>query len=145
MVLVFFGFVATVGAAYVQVGPVPATAWWCAAAVGLLACALLLVNNVRDRVTDADAGKRTLAVRLGDRRARGLYTGCVAAALAAVAALGVDHPWALLGLAAAPLAIRPVRAVLGGGEGPALIPALAGTVRLEVVLAALVATGLWIS
>ena len=145
VVLVFFGFVATAGSAYVQAGRVPAPAWWGAAAVGLLACALLLVNNVRDRATDAAVGKRTLAVRLGDRRARVLYAGCVGGAFAAVVALGVDHPWALLGLAAAPLAIRPVRAVLGGGEGPALIPALAGTVRLEVVLAALVATGLWIS
>jgi 1,4-dihydroxy-2-naphthoate octaprenyltransferase len=145
MVLIFFGFVATAGSAYVQLGRVPAAAWWGSVAVGLLACALLLVNNIRDRVTDATAGKRTLAVRLGDRPARALYAGCVAGAFTAVAALAVAHPWALLGFAGAPLAIRPLRAVLGGGEGPRLIPALAGTVRLEVALAGLVATGLWVS
>ena len=145
MVLAFFGFVATAGSAYVQVGRVPAAAWWASAAVGLLACALLLVNNIRDRATDAEAAKRTLAVRLGDGPARALYAGCVAGSFAAVAAIGVAHPWGLLGLAAAPLAVRPLRAVLSGGRGPTLIPALAGTVRLEVVLAALVATGLWVS
>jgi 1,4-dihydroxy-2-naphthoate polyprenyltransferase len=145
MVLVFFGFVATAGAAYVQAGGVPAAAWWGSAVVGVLASAVLLANNLRDRGSDARAGKRTVAVRLGDRRARALYVGCVGAALAAVAGLGASHPWALLGLAALPLAVRPVRAVLGGAEGPALVAVLVGTVRLEVVVATLVAVGLWVS
>ena len=145
MVLVFFGFVATAGAAYVQLGAVPATAWWGSLAVGLLACALLLVNNVRDRGGDAAVGKRTLAVRLGDRPARGLYAACVVVAFAAVVTIAAAHPWALLGLAALPLAVPPVRVVLGGARGPALIPALAATVRVELAVAALVALGLALS
>jgi 1,4-dihydroxy-2-naphthoate octaprenyltransferase len=145
MVLVFFGFVATTGAAYVQAGTVPGVAWWGSLAVGLLASAVLLANNVRDREGDAAAGKRTVAVRLGDRRARALYVACVGGAFAAVAAVGATHPWGLLGLAALPLAVRPVRAVLGGARGPALVATLVGTVRLEVVVATLVALGLWVS
>ena len=73
MVLVFFGFVATVGCAYVQHETVPATAWWGALVVGLPACAILLANNVRDVDTDRVTGKRTLAVRVGAARARALY------------------------------------------------------------------------
>jgi len=144
MVLVFFGFVATAGSAYVQVGRVPATAWWGSAAVGLLAAAVLLTNNVRDRVGDAAAGKRTLAVRLGDRGARLLYVGFLLGAFVAVAALGALHPWALLGLVALPLAVRPARLLLGDATGPALIPGLVATVRLELLVAGLVALGLWL-
>jgi len=145
MVLVFFGFVATAGSAYVQLGRVPAAAWWGSAAVGLLAAAVLATNNIRDRVGDARAGKRTLAVRLGERGGRLLYVVCVVGAFAAVVALGTLHPWALLGLVALPLAVPPVRLVLRGASGPALIPALVATVRLELVAAALIALGLWIS
>jgi 1,4-dihydroxy-2-naphthoate octaprenyltransferase len=145
MVLVFFGFVATAGSAYVQLGRVPASAWWGSLVVGAVACALLLVNNVRDRVTDAAAGKRTLAVRIGDRGARRLYAGSLAVSFVAVVALATIHPFAALGLAALPLAARPARLVLGGAVGAALIPVLVATVRLELVVAALVALGLWIS
>ena len=144
MVLVFFGFVATAGSAYVQLGGVPATAWWASVAVGLLAAAVLLTNNVRDRAGDEAVGKRTLAVRLGDHRARLLYVGCLVGAFAAVGAVGAVQPWALLGLAALPLAVRPARRVLGGAAGPALIPALVATVRLELLVAGLVALGLWL-
>ncbi|MEX2256759.1 MAG: 1,4-dihydroxy-2-naphthoate polyprenyltransferase, partial [Acidimicrobiia bacterium] len=82
MVLVFFGIVATAGSAFVQAERVPATAWWGSLVVGLLACAILLANNVRDVATDASTGKRTLAVLVGERRARLLYVACVAVALA---------------------------------------------------------------
>ncbi len=144
MVLVYFGFVATAGSAYVQATRVPATAWWASVTLGLLAAAVLVTNNVRDRAGDEQAGKRTLAVRLGDRRARLLYVGCLAGAFAAVAAVGVLHPWALLALAAVPLAVPPARLVRRGAAGPALIPALVATVRLELVVAALLALGLWL-
>jgi len=142
MVLVFFGFVATAGSAYVQQGALTAGAWWASATCGLLAAAVLAVNNVRDRVGDAAAGKRTLAVRLGDRPARLLCVALVAAAFASVVALGTIHAGALLGLAALPVAVPPARAILGGRTGPALIPALVGLVRLELVVAALVAIGI---
>src|SRR5918996_1240650 len=102
-VLVFFGVVATAGSAYVQLERVPATAWWGSLPVGLLACAILLANNIRDVDTDRSAGKRTLAVRIGAGRARALFVGSIAGAFVAVVAVGVLAPPALIALAAAPL------------------------------------------
>ncbi|MGH8975839.1 MAG: 1,4-dihydroxy-2-naphthoate polyprenyltransferase, partial [Acidimicrobiia bacterium] len=84
-VLVFFGFVATAGSAYVHLERLPLLAVVAALPVGLLACAILVVNNLRDIATDAAAGKRTLAVRLGPDRTRLLYTGCVVLAFVVVA------------------------------------------------------------
>jgi 1,4-dihydroxy-2-naphthoate octaprenyltransferase len=105
----------------------------------------LLANNVRDVETDTGAGKRTLAVRFGAPRARLLFAGCLIGALVAVGGAGVQHPWALLALAAAPLAITPVRLVRTRSDPPSLVAALLGTVRYQLVLAALLAAGLWIS
>jgi 1,4-dihydroxy-2-naphthoate octaprenyltransferase len=145
MVLVFFGFVATVGSAYVQVEYVPGSAWWGSFVVGLLACAILLANNVRDVGTDAVSGKRTLAVRLGDRTTRWLFVACYAGSFAAVVAIGVTQPWGLLGLLALPLAIEPARLVLTRSDPPSLVAALVATARLEVVVAVLVSIGLCLS
>jgi 1,4-dihydroxy-2-naphthoate octaprenyltransferase len=145
MVLAFFGFVATVGSAYVQYRQLPGAAWWSALAVGLPAGAILLANNVRDVDTDAVANKRTLAVRFGAPRARLLFAGCMLGALLAVGACGVLHPWALLGLAAALLAITPVRLVRTRSDPPSLVAALLGTVRFQLALAALLAVGLRVS
>ena len=142
MVLVFFGFVATVGSAYVQYRHLPAEAWWVALAVGLPACAILLANNVRDVASDVVAGKRTLAVRFGAPRARAMYAGCLVGSLVAVAACGWWHPWALLALAAAPLALTPARLVRTRSDPPSLVAALVGTVRFQLVLAVLLAVGL---
>ena len=106
MVLVFFGFVATVGSAYVQVEEVPAAAWWGSLVVGLLACAILIANNVRDIPTDAVTGKRTLAVRVGRQSARRLFVACYVGSFAAVIVIGITQsPLALLGLLALPLAV----------------------------------------
>ncbi len=88
MVFVFFGLMATAGSAYVQAESVPTAAWWASVPIGLLAVAILVANNLRDIPTDAVAGKRTLAVRLGDARTRVLYRACVVAAFGAVV-LGV--------------------------------------------------------
>jgi 1,4-dihydroxy-2-naphthoate polyprenyltransferase len=143
MVLVFFGFVATVGSAYVQHATLPGVAWVAALAAGLPACGILLANNVRDVDTDRVSGKRTVAVRLGAERARGLYVACVAGAILAVVACGAFVPTALLALLALPLAVAPVRAMLTRHDPPALIAALIGTVRLQLVLAVLLAIGLW--
>jgi 1,4-dihydroxy-2-naphthoate octaprenyltransferase len=142
MVLVFFGFVATVGSAYVQHETVPATAWFGALAVGLPACAILLANNVRDVDTDRATGKRTLAVRVGAGRARLLYVVCMGGALVAVVACGILEPPALLGLLAAPLAAGPIRLVRTRPDPPSLVAALLGTARYQLVLAALLALGL---
>jgi 1,4-dihydroxy-2-naphthoate polyprenyltransferase len=143
MVLVFFGFVATVGSAYVQHATLPGVAWVAALAAGLPACGILLANNVRDVDTDRVSGKRTVAVRLGAERARGLYVVCVAGAILAVVACGAFVPSALLALLALPLAVAPVRAMLTRHDPPGLIAALIGTVRLQLVLAVLLAIGLW--
>jgi 1,4-dihydroxy-2-naphthoate polyprenyltransferase len=153
MVFVFFGLMATAGTAYVQAERIPAAAWWSSAAMGFLAVAILEANNVRDISTDSVAGKRTLAVRLGQRRARALYRALVVAAFATIV-LGVAtgivdagyglSQWALLALAAWPLAIGPVEAV-GNAEGPALVPVLVGTAKLQLVFGALLALGLWVA
>ena len=141
-VLVFFGFVATAGSAYVQLERVPTAAWWGAVAVGLLACAILVANNIRDIDTDRVTGKRTLPALMGAPAARGLFVGCVAGGFVAVAAVGVLYPTALIALAALPLAVQPVRLVMTRRDPPSLVAALVGTARLEVVVAVLLAVGL---
>jgi 1,4-dihydroxy-2-naphthoate octaprenyltransferase len=141
-VFVFFGLVAVVGTAYVQLGALPWTAWVAAAPIGLLACALLVVNNLRDIPSDAAAGKRTLAVLLGDRATRLLYAACAALPFMITLGLGAPRPWALVALLAAPLSVPPTQRVLGGAGGPELIPALGETARLEIAYGILLALGL---
>jgi 1,4-dihydroxy-2-naphthoate polyprenyltransferase len=144
MVLVFFGFVATVGSAYVQHATLPGVAWVAALAAGLPACGILLANNVRDVDTDRVTGKRTLAVRIGAARARGLYVASIAGAMIAVVACGAFVASALLAVLALPLAVAPVRAMLTRHDPPGLIAALVGTVRFQLALCALLALGLWL-
>ena len=151
MVFLFFGVMATAGAAYVQSETVSAAAWWSSAAMGSLAVAILVANNLRDIPTDAAAGKRTLAVRLGDGRTRKLYRTCVVAPYLAVVfgvlagiadeRFGLSQ-WALLALASWALAIRPIERV-GRAVGRDLIPVLVGTAMLQVVFGGLLAIGLW--
>ncbi len=142
-VFVFFGLVATVGTTYVVARQVPVAAWVAGTLAGVLACALLVVNNLRDIPSDRIAGKRTLAVRMGDRATRWLYVALLAVAAAAVVATAlVASPWALLGLLAAPLALAPARAVAGGATGRELIAVLGATGRVQLVAGALTALGL---
>ena len=150
MVFVFFGLMATCGTAFVMIETVPAAAWWGGAALGFLAVAILVANNLRDIPTDGATGKRTLAVRLGDRRTRLLYRACVVAAFAAVAlgviAFIVDEPlgatqWTLIALAAWIPAIRPMEAV-GTANGRDLIAVLTGTAATHAALGLLYALGL---
>jgi 1,4-dihydroxy-2-naphthoate octaprenyltransferase len=142
-VLVFFGVVATVGSAYVQLERVPAAALAASVTVGLGAVAILLANNIRDIDGDRLAGKRTLAVRLGRDRARDLFAAVVAGGFAAAALLGLARPPVLVTLAAIPLAIGPVRLVRTRSDGPGLIAALGATARLQLALSLLLAAGLW--
>ena len=141
-VFVFFGLVATIGTAYVQVERVTATAVLGGVGCGALACALLVVNNLRDIPTDSVTGKRTLAVLLGDRRTRVLYVALVAVAFLVAVALVVVTPWTLLTLAAVPLAARPARTVAAGRQGRDLVPALRDTGRLQLAYAVLLAVAL---
>jgi 1,4-dihydroxy-2-naphthoate octaprenyltransferase len=145
MVFLFFGVVATAGSAFVQAEEIPATAWWGSVVVGLLACAILLANNVRDVTGDAASGKRTLVVRIGERRARVLYVACLAGAALAVVGAALDAPWALLALAATPLAVAAGRAMLVARGPVQLVGVLVATARLEIVTAVLLGVGLWVS
>lgn len=140
-VFVFFGVVAVVGTTYVQTLDLSVVALAASVPVGLLACAVLVANNLRDIPGDTIAGKRTLAVRLGDRGTRRLYAAMVLAALLGVALLGVGAAWVWLGLLAAPLAVAPLRAVLGGAGGPALVPVLKATSLLLLAAGLLVGLG----
>jgi 1,4-dihydroxy-2-naphthoate octaprenyltransferase len=144
-VFVFFGLVAVLGTTYTQAGRISWTAVAAACGVGCLACALLVVNNLRDVDTDAVAAKRTLAVRLGARRTRVLYVSLITVALALAVAVAPVHPWALVALLAAVLARGPVQVVRGGATGRALIPVLRDTGRLELAYAALLAIGVAIT
>jgi 1,4-dihydroxy-2-naphthoate octaprenyltransferase len=141
-VFVFFGLVAVVGTVYVQLERLPWTAWTAAVPIGLLACALLVANNLRDIPTDELSGKRTLAVVLGDRLTRILYAACASLPFMIVLAMGAPHPWALLALLAAPLSVPPVQKVMGGATGPALIAVLGQTARLQIAFGVLLAVGL---
>jgi 1,4-dihydroxy-2-naphthoate polyprenyltransferase len=144
-VLCFFGIVATLGSVYVQLEHLPASAWLAAFAVGFPAVAILLVNNLRDVETDRGAGKRTLAVRVGALRTRQLFVAALVVALGFTIALGFAHPWALLGLLAAPLALPPITIVRQRSDPPSLVRALIATARFQLVLGALLAVGLEIS
>jgi 1,4-dihydroxy-2-naphthoate polyprenyltransferase len=141
-VFVFFGLVAVAGTAYVQMRSLAWLPIAAAAPVGLLACALLVINNLRDIPTDRQAGKRTLAVVLGDRRTRGLYVSCILVSFCVAPALAVVAPLSLLALAALPLALPPVRGVLAGATGRGLIVALGQTGRLQLAFGALLTIGL---
>ncbi|CAA9212167.1 MAG: 1,4-dihydroxy-2-naphthoate polyprenyltransferase [uncultured Acidimicrobiales bacterium] len=141
-VFVFFGLVATVGSTYVQLERVSGLSVAAAIPVGLLATALLVVNNLRDIPTDVVAGKVTLAVRLGDRDTRSLYATLLIGAFVTAAAVGLVRPGALAVLLAIPLAVPPVRTVLGGATGPRLIPVLGATGRVQLAAGGLLALGL---
>jgi 1,4-dihydroxy-2-naphthoate octaprenyltransferase len=141
-VFLFFGLAAVAGTAYVQMRTLPWLLWAAAAAVGLLACALLVINNLRDIPSDAEAGKRTLAVVLGDQRTRLLYVACMLVPFCVALALAPARPLSLLALAALPFAFTPVRQVRDGATGRSLIIALGQTGRLQLAFGVLLTLGL---
>jgi 1,4-dihydroxy-2-naphthoate octaprenyltransferase len=147
-VFLFFGVVAVVGSYYVQTEDLRWEAFALSVPVGLLAAAILVVNNVRDIDTDRRAGKRTLAVKLGRPAARRLYAAMVGLAFAAPVAVwlaGGLSAWLLLSLLAAALAPPLVRAVATRTDGPGLNSALAGTGRLLAAFSVLLAAGVLLS
>ena len=143
-VLGFFGFVAVCGTAYVQLGHVPCVAVWAALPVGALATAILVVNNVRDRATDARVGKRTLAVRFGRRAAIGEYAALLVTAYTVplALALAAHAPWRALPIVTAPLALLRLRQLAAAATGPEHNRLLAATAQLLLVHGALLAVGL---
>ncbi len=141
-VFVFFGLFATLGTTYTQALTLTVPAWAGAVGVGSLSCAILMANNLRDIPGDTLVGKRTVAVRLGDLRARRAYIALLAVAAACVALAALSLPWSLLALGAFGLAVRPVQRILAGARGPELIPVLAGTGMLTLAYAVLLAVGL---
>lgn len=141
-VFAFFGVGAVVGTAYVQMGRLTWLAAAAAIPVGLLACALLVINNLRDIGSDERAGKRTLAVVLGDHRTRVLYTACVAVPFAVAVVLAPATPLTLITLVTAPLAVTPVRLVLRATAGRGLISVLGQTGRLQLAFGLLLTVGL---
>ncbi len=145
-VLIFFGLVAVPGTFYVQALTVSPAAWWAAIPVGAIGTALLVVNNLRDASTDTKAGKRTLVVRFGTTVGKAEYVLLLAASYAtplAMWGLGLASPWVLLALLSAPVAVSPLKLVMGA-KGAALNPALGGTAKLQLVFGVLFSVGLFL-
>jgi 1,4-dihydroxy-2-naphthoate octaprenyltransferase len=142
-VFVFFGLVATIGTAYVQLDRLDGLEAVAAVPVGLLSVSMLVVNNLRDLSGDTEAGKRTLATRIGAPATRTLYCGALLApfGLSVVVATGFSRPWAFLTLLALPLALPPARRVAGGEEARGLIRVLGQTGRVQLMVGGLLALG----
>ena len=144
-VFVFFGLVATLGTAYTQANQLSGAAWLGAVSTGLIATALLMANNVRDIPTDATVGKKTLAVRLGDRAARIAYVIMLAVAILLPLFISGEYPWILLVLLLLPASLMPSLLMLKGRERRSLIPVLKQTGLLNLGFSILFATGIAIS
>jgi 1,4-dihydroxy-2-naphthoate octaprenyltransferase len=142
-VFIFFGVVATVGTFYVQTEEITLDSLLISISMGAFACALLAINNIRDRALDEPVGKKTLAVRLGDRRARYFFATLISLGYLATFALG-DF-WALLTLLTLPLSAPLIRGVLGSTQGRDLIPFLAKTGKLQLQFSILLSLALVLS
>ena len=141
-VFIFFGLVAVLGTTYTQAGRISWAAAAGAVAIGLIACAILMVNNLRDIPTDFAAGKRTLAVRLGERRARRVYIAMIWIALTLGLMCGLANLWALLVLLLVLPATLLSLTVLAGARGRLLVPVLGGTGLFELAFGILLGLGL---
>jgi 1,4-dihydroxy-2-naphthoate polyprenyltransferase len=130
-VFIFFGLVATIGSFYVQTDRITGESVLAGVIVGFLACAILVINNIRDRAKDEVVGKRTLAVRLGDKRSRVLYTALVT--LPYLLTAGFGSPWTMLTLATLPLTVSILKVLWSGAQGTALIALLAATGKLQML------------
>jgi len=141
-VFLFFGVIATMGTYYAQTGEITLLSFIVSIPMGALSCAILSINNLRDRPKDQLVGKLTLAVRIGDRKARLMYVGLLI--LAHLAAIATLIPTTLLTLIALPMSFSISRQVLSGISGKDLIPVLGKTGKLQMVFAFLFAIGLGI-
>ena len=145
-VFVFFGLVATAGSTFVVAERVTAVAWLAGCAAGCLACALLVVNNLRDIPTDREVGKRTLAVRLGDARTRTFFVVLLGLAFALVIVIAAAYrPLAAIGLLGVVVAAPVVKAIRSGAKGRDLIAVLGATGKVQLVTGLLAALGIALS
>ena len=143
-VFIFFGLVATVGSYYVQSEQLNWQILLLSVPVGLLSCAILVINNLRDLPKDALVSKRTVAVRIGDINTRKFFVFLlITAQLAALSAIGIDQ-LVVLTLVCLPFTYQVVKQVLGGAKDAALITVLNNTARLQLLMSALIATALYI-
>jgi len=141
-VFAFFGVAAVSGTAYVQMDRLSWLGLAASVPAGLLACALLMVNNLRDIRSDTQVQKRTLAVRIGDAHARTAYLGALLLPFAFAVLLAPWRPLTLLGLLVLPLARMPIKAVRAGASGPALIRTLGQTSRIQLAFGIVLTLGL---
>ena len=144
-VFVFFGLVATLGTTYTQAGQIDLPAIIGAVGTGLIATALLMANNVRDIPTDLQAGKKTLAVRLGDKHARESYVLMLAVAILLVVILAPARPWMLIVLLLIPACLMPAWLMINGRKRKSLIPVLKQTGLINLGYSVLFAAGLVLS
>lgn len=141
-VFIFFGIFATLGTTWTQAHSLPWVIWVSMVGIGLLACAALMINNIRDIPTDVEVGKHTLAVRLGERRARLVFAAMIGLPVILGALCGLAYPWAWAAAGLAPLAALIIIPVLRGARGPELIVTLRNTGLFEVAYSLVVGIGL---
>jgi 1,4-dihydroxy-2-naphthoate octaprenyltransferase len=142
-VFVFFGLVATMGTYYAQTGELTLNSLLVAIPMGSLSCALLAINNLRDRAADELVGKRTLAVRLGDSSARRAFIALLF--IAHISILFLLQPWALLTFLLLPMTLSLIKAIRAGAQGAQLVPLLGKTGKLQMRFAILLSLGLLLS
>lgn len=141
-VFVFFGLVASCGSTFLQDERITALGVGCSIPVGLFAVALLITNNLRDRPADLLSNKKTLAVRMGDLPTRILYCVVVSIAFGFLLYLALLRPWVLLGFLGVPMAVSPIKTVVNGAKGQALIAVLGATGKVQMVTGLAMAVGL---
>jgi 1,4-dihydroxy-2-naphthoate octaprenyltransferase len=141
-VFLFFGVIATMGTYYAQTEKITLLSFVVSIPMGALSCAILAINNLRDRPKDELVGKLTVAVRIGDRKARAMYVALLA--LAHIAAIATLIPATLLTLLASPITLSISKQVLRGISGKELISVLGKTAKLQMIFSILLAVGLWI-
>lgn len=140
-VMIYFGFVATVGTSYVQHLSIPSSAWWFGLATGAMACALLEANNLRDVDGDRAVGKKTLAARLGRARAPWLYVACVVLVVAGVA-VGGEGLAAAVALA---LYIAPLKMTFSSRNGRELLPLLQESAKAQLIIGVFLVASFWVT
>lgn len=141
-VFIFFGVVATTGTTFVIIQTITKTSVIASVAIGSLACALLVINNLRDITGDEAAGKKTLAVRFGDHRTRQMYIALIVIAAMMISIISLDHPTALFGLVGLFASVPAIRRVIRGANGRELIPVLGVTARAQLFTAVTLSIGL---